>query len=81
MEKKAEKRAKVTEAAVYIKTVDGSLVRGKVNIGTNDRLSDVFVKGKFPFVVLFDVGEPEGIKKVLIINKNHIVWVEPDEPV
>lgn len=80
MDKKAEKYAKVTEKAVYVKTVDGSLVRGKINIGTNDRLSDVFVKGKFPFVVLFDVGESGGgIKKVLIINKNHIVWVEPDE--
>ncbi len=79
MEKKSEKQAKVAEKAVYIKTVEGSLVRGKINIGSNDRLSDVFVKGKYPFVVLFDVGEPDGIRKVLIINKNHIVWVEPDE--
>jgi hypothetical protein len=72
-------KVKVVEKTVYIKTVDGSVLRGKINIGSSDRLSDVFVKGKTPFVVLYGAGTPEGPPKVLVINKNHIVWVEPDE--
>lgn len=79
MPRKSEKVKKTVDRTVYVKTVDGSLLRGTVNIGSNDRLSDVFVKGRSPFVVLFDVGERDLPKKVLVVNKNHIVWVEPDE--
>ncbi len=79
MPRKSEKTKKTIERTVYVKTVDGSLLRGKINIGSSDRLSDVFVEGKNPFVVLYDVGERDLPKKVLVVNKNHIVWVEPDE--
>jgi hypothetical protein len=70
---------KITEKAVYIKTVDGSLIRGKINLGLEKRISDVFVKSETPFIVVYDVGDPSLPKKVLVVNKNHIVWVEPDE--
>jgi len=73
---------KVVEKAVYVKTVDGSLIQGKINIGSNKRISDVFVKGGAPFVVVYDVVSHSTVpRKVLVINKNHIVWVEPDESV
>lgn len=74
-----ELRKKVVEKSVYVKMLEGSLIHGKINIGMNDRLSDVFTKGDSPFVVIYDIGEGEGPKKVLIVNKSHIVWVEPDE--
>ncbi|GAI88366.1 unnamed protein product [marine sediment metagenome] len=40
---------------VTIRTIDGSTILGKVNIGIKDRVSDVFTKTDNPFIVLFDV--------------------------
>jgi small nuclear ribonucleoprotein (snRNP)-like protein len=64
---------------VTIRTTDGSTLSGKVNIGIKDRLSDLFTKGESPFVVLFDAGYKDSHGKVFIVNKNNIVWVEPEE--
>ena len=60
------------------KTLDGSIVEGKVNLGYENRVSDLFTKTDDPFIVVFDasyVGSPK--KKVLVLNKQHIVWAEP----
>jgi hypothetical protein len=65
-------------AAVSFKTLDGSVVEGKVNLGYENRVSDLFTKTDDPFIVVFDamyVGSPK--KKVLVLNKQHIVWAEP----
>ena len=65
--------------SVIIRTVDGSTLSGKVNIGIKDRVSDLFTKTETPFIVLFDVENRDTSGKVLIVNKNNIVWVEPQE--
>ena len=71
-------KTKILKAAdVTIKTLDGSIV-GKVNLGYENRMSDLFTKTDNPFIVVFDathLGSPK--KKVLVINKQHIVWAEP----
>jgi len=64
---------------VIVRTVDGSTLLGKVNIGIKDRVSDLFTKTETPFIVLFDVENRDTSGKVLIVNKNNIVWVEPQE--
>ena len=64
---------------VTIKTIDGSTVLGKVNIGIKDRVSDLFTKTENPFIVVFDVEHRDSSGKVLVINKSHIVWVEPED--
>ena len=71
---------------VSIKMVDGSLVRGKVNIFQGEevvqRVSDIFTKISDPFVVVFDVTAEGKSGRVLIINKRNISWVSPeDDPV
>jgi hypothetical protein len=71
---------------VSIKMVDGSLVRGKVNILQGEeviqRVSDIFTKVDDPFVVVFDVTAEGKSGRVLIINKRNIAWVSPeDDPV
>jgi hypothetical protein len=82
MNKKKAKTLKVVEKFIYVKTVDGSMIRGKINIGSNKRISDMFMIGEAPFIVLYDVVQQQDMpKKVLVINKRHIIWVEPDEPV
>ena len=64
---------------VAIRTIDGSTILGKVNIGIKDRVSDVFTKGDNPFIVLIDAEHKDISGKVLFVNRNNIVWVEPED--
>ena len=64
---------------VRVKTTDGVTLRGKVNIGIKARVADIFTKTDDPFIVLSDVKREDGIRTVLFVNKNNIVWVEPEE--
>jgi small nuclear ribonucleoprotein (snRNP)-like protein len=64
---------------ISIRTTDGSTLSGKVNIGIKVRVSDLFTRTDDPFIVLSDVKQEDGSEKVLFINKNHIVWVEPQD--
>ena len=64
---------------ITIKTIDGSTLLGKVNIGIKERVSDLFTKTENPFLVLVDVEHRDGCGKVLFVNKNHIVWAEPGD--
>jgi len=71
---------------VSIKMVDGSLIRGRVNIFHGEevvqRVSDIFTKVSDPFIVVFDVTAEGKAGRVLIINKSNISWVSPeDDPV
>jgi hypothetical protein len=70
---------------VSIKLVDGSLVQGKVNLLNDEavvqRVSDIFTKLTDPFVVVFDATAEGTSGRVLILNKNNVAWVAPeDEP-
>lgn len=64
---------------VTIRTVDGSMLQGKVNLGSEDRVSDLFTNAQNRFVVLFDAVYSGGAGKVMVVNKDHIVWIEPEE--
>ena len=67
-------------ADVSIKTLDGSVIDGKVNLGYENRISDLFTTSERPFIVLFDAmhfGAPK--KEVLVLNKQFIVWVKPQD--
>lgn len=64
---------------VRVKTTDGVTLRGKVNIGIKARVADLFTKTDDPFIVLSDVKREDGLRTVLFVNKNNIVWVEPDD--
>ena len=64
---------------ITVKTTDGSTFTGKVNIGIRERLSDMFTKPEKPFIILLNGEHKEGSERVLIINKDHIIWAEPEE--
>ena len=64
---------------VTIRTTDGSTLLGKVNIGIKERVSELFTKTDNPFIVLFDAENRDSSGKVLFVNKNNIVWVEPED--
>ena len=62
---------------ISVKTVDGSIIKGKVNIAGKERVSEVFTSSGKPFIVMVDVQLKSGVAGKLFINKQHIVWVEP----
>ena len=64
---------------ITIRTTDGSTLQGKVNVASKKRVSDLFTSSSDPFVVMIDVASKGGSGKTLFVNKEHIVWVEPEE--
>ena len=64
---------------IAIRTSDGTTLLGRINIGIKERVSDLFTKIDNPFIVLFDAEHKDGTGKVLFVNKNNIVWVEPED--
>jgi len=79
MKKGTGKKMNAVESLVTVRTVDGSVLRGKINLGDGNRVSDIFTQSETPFIVLYDVVTQSAESKVLVVNKNHIVWVEPEE--
>ena len=65
--------------SITIKTTDGSTIHGKVNLANKQRVSDLFTKGGAPFLIMVEVMSKESKGKVMFINKEHIVWAEPEE--
>ncbi len=63
---------------IVIKTTDGETMSGKINIGVKERVSDIFTNEDNPFIVLFDAEHKNTSGKVLFVNKNNIVWAEPE---
>ena len=65
--------------SITIRTTDGSTLNGKVNISPDQRVSDLFIRADKPFIVMVEVSSMDTQGKIRFINKDHIVWVEPDE--
>jgi hypothetical protein len=65
--------------SITIKTTDGSTINGKVNLTSKQRVSDLFTQEGAPFLIMVDAATRDGTGKILFINKEHIVWAEPEE--
>lgn len=68
---------------VTMKLTDGSVIKGQVNLYYEEmvlnRVSDLFTRDKDPFIVVFQA-KMEGKKdKVVIVNKQHIIWILPED--
>jgi len=64
---------------ITIKTVDGSTINGKVNLTSQQRVSDLFTRNESQFLIIVDAVTREGDGKILFVNKDHIIWAEPEE--
>ncbi|MFZ2445746.1 MAG: hypothetical protein WAW37_05275 [Syntrophobacteraceae bacterium] len=65
---------------VIVTMVDGTVFHGSTNIGNSRRISDHLKKDESMFLVLFDaVLGNHGERQVYFINRNHILWVKPDD--
>ena len=74
-----KRKFETTTELITIKTIDGSTIRGNINLGVKERVSDLFTKSANPFIVLTGVTSGGGSRQTLFINKQYIVWVEPEE--
>ena len=68
---------------VTLKLTDGSLVRGQVNLYHEEmvlnRVSDLFTRDKDPFLVVFGALMEGLTNQVLIVNKQNIIWIAPED--
>ncbi len=68
---------------VTVKLVDGSMVKGKINMHNDEaiiqRVSDIFTKMPDPFIVVFDATAEGAAGRVMILNKQNIAWVAPED--
>jgi hypothetical protein len=64
---------------ITVRTTDGSTINGKVNISPDQRVSDLFTRRELPFIVMVEVVLKDAVGKTRFINKDHIVWVEPED--
>ena len=59
---------------------DGLYDKHREDRGThNKRISDIFTRGKNPFIVVFDALMENEAGRVLVINKKKISWVVPED--
>ena len=64
---------------ITIKTTDGTTIHGKVNLAYKQRVSDLFTKCTSPFLIMVDLMSHETKGRAMFVNKEHIVWAEPEE--
>ena len=64
---------------VVVKIKDGATISGKLNIGEFTRVSDFFRRSTDQYLVLSDAEHRGMPGKVVIINKQEIVWAEPED--
>jgi small nuclear ribonucleoprotein (snRNP)-like protein len=68
---------------VLVKLIDGSIVRGQVNLYRDEinlqRVSDIFTRMEDPFVVVFEATVEGKTGRTCVVNKNNIIWVSPEE--
>ena len=64
---------------ITVRTTDGETILGKINLSSKQRVSDIFTKSDTPFIVLVDAISKGVNRKTLFINKEHIIWVEPED--
>ncbi|MFO8089163.1 MAG: hypothetical protein R6U13_04945 [Desulfatiglandaceae bacterium] len=61
-----------------LKISDGSLIKGKINVGELKRLSDLIRMTDEKFIVLVGTLHDENEEKTFIINKNSIIWIQTE---
>ena len=64
-------------SAITVKLTDGSIIKGQVNHGHDyKRLSDYIKLTADKFITIVAEDPAKNLKKVLVINKDQIVWAD-----
>ena len=82
----AAKKKMVESRNVVVKVSDGAIISGQVNLesegGRADRVSDLLIQGKNRFLVVYNAQDMKVSGEeasVIILNKDHILWVIPQD--
>jgi len=74
---------KVEARELTVKLVDGSVVKGKINLHHDEhliqRVSEIFTQIEEPFLVVFDATCEGKGGQVMILNKRNILWASPED--
>ena len=62
-----------------VKLVDGSTIKGWINLKNSTRLADLLNTYDDQFIVMFNCSLREDLGDVLLVNKKNILWVVPVE--
>ena len=80
------KKKAVESRNVIVKVSDGAIISGQVNLeseeGRADRVSDLLTKRKTRFLVVYNAQDMKVSGEeasVVILNKDHILWVIPQD--
>ena len=72
----------VNNRSIKLKTVDGTVVQGYVNIASEaepmDRPSDYLIRGQSPFLLVSQATIEGKMVEAVLVNKQHIVWAIPE---
>lgn len=61
---------------IKVKISDGTIVTGKVNVVAFNRLSDYLKRSPDNFITISEIKDEHDPNKIVIINRNHIIWVD-----
>jgi hypothetical protein len=68
---------------VLVQTIDGSLIRGNINLNSEsipmDRVSDLLIKGQNKFLIMYNASLGDRKDAAVIVNKSQIVWVMEEQ--
>lgn len=69
----------LNKAGISVRLADGTTIKGLLNIGKYNRLSDFLnSKDSEPFLIVYEASMPDTSGKVVIVNRNHIAWAVPE---
>ncbi|MEE9911359.1 MAG: hypothetical protein K4571_06505 [Deltaproteobacteria bacterium] len=69
----------LNKTRVVVRLADGTTIKGLLNIGRYNRLSDFLnAKDSDPFIIVYEASMPGTAGKVVIINRSHIAWAAPE---
>jgi hypothetical protein len=69
----------LNKARLVVRLADGTTIRGAINIGKYNRLSDFLnSRDSDPFIIVYEAALPDTDGKVVIINRHHIAWAMPE---
>jgi hypothetical protein len=62
-----------------VRLVDGTSIKGRVNLKYSTRIADLLNDYDDQFIVMFDCSLRDDLGDVLFLNKKNILWVAPVE--
>jgi len=79
MNRDAPRETTLIATDVSIKTSDGAITTGTIHLNAQQRISDLFDASADPFLILSGAASTTPSGNPLVINKSHIIWIEPKE--